>query len=229
MTTGKRTRRSPDERRSEIVEAARKVFLERGYADVGLTEIAAAGDVSRGLVYRYFPAGRPDLYMAVAEGILGELQERLRYAASAPFSPAKRMEHLLAALFAFFQDQPAAFRFLFRDVWAARDESIEAAAIAARAPMAAEIASLVAMAGPRSADEVTATSVGILGFALANIELVLNQNADPETAWRVTCSFATAHLTKGPGNGSGSSPGNGAGAGSASGPSAADSADSPSS
>lgn len=196
MTTAKRTRRSPDERRSEIVEAARKVFLDRGYAEVGLTEIAAAGDVSRGLVYRYFPAGRPDLFLAVAEGILGELQERLRYAASAPFSPARRMEHLLAALFAFFQDQPAAYRFLFRDVWAARDESIEAASIAARAPMAAEIAGLVATSGARSADEVTATSVGILGFALANIDLVLNQNADPETAWRVTCGFATAHLNK---------------------------------
>jgi AcrR family transcriptional regulator len=193
--TAKRTRRSPDRRRAEIVEAARTVFLDRGYADVGLTEIAAAGDVSRGLVYRYFPAGRPDLFLAVADGILGELQERLRYAASAPFSPAKRIEHLLAAMFAFFQDQPAAFRFLFRDVWAARDESIEAASVAARAPMAAEIASLVASSGAaREADEITATSVGILGFALANVDLVLNQGADPETAWRVTCGVATAYM-----------------------------------
>lgn len=193
----RRTRRSPDLRRAEIVEAARTVFLDRGYADVGLTEIAAAGDVSRGLVYRYFPAGRPDLFLAVADGLLGELQERLRYAASTPFSTAKRMEHLLAALFAFFQDQPEAFRFLFRDVWAARDEAIEAATVAARGPIAAEIASLVAGSGTGTgsgADEITATSVGILGFALANIELVLNQNADPETAWRVTCDVATTRL-----------------------------------
>lgn len=191
----KRTRRSPDLRRAEIVEAARNVFLERGYTDVGLTEVAAAGDVSRGLVYRYFPAGRPDLFLAVADGILGELQERLRYAASSPFSAAKRMEHLLAAMFAFFQDQPSSFRFLFRDVWAARDESIEAATLAARGPIAAEIASLVADSGADgSADEITATSVGILGFALANVELVLNQGADAETAWRVTCDFATARM-----------------------------------
>lgn len=191
----KRTRRSPDRRRAEIVEAARTVFLDRGYAEVGLTEIAAAGDVSRGLVYRYFPAGRPDLFLAVADGIFGELQERLRYASSAPFSAAKRMEHVLAALFAFFQDQPEAFRFLFRDVWAARDEAIEASTAAARAPIAAELASLVAASGATAdADEVTATSVGILGFALANIDLVLNQGAEAETAWRVTCAFATTHM-----------------------------------
>lgn len=191
----KRTRRSPDRRRAEIIEAARTVFLDRGYAEVGLTEIAAAGDVSRGLVYRYFPAGRPDLFLAVAERIFGELQERLHYASSAPFSASKRMEHVLAALFAFFQDQPEAFRFLFRDVWAARDEAIEASTSAARAPVAAEIASLVAASGVTAdASEIAVTSVGILGFALANIDLVLNQGADPETAWRVTCAFATTHM-----------------------------------
>ncbi|HEX8803977.1 MAG TPA: helix-turn-helix domain-containing protein [Acidimicrobiales bacterium] len=185
-----------DDRRAEIVGAARRVFLERGYADVGLAELARAGAVSRASIYRYFPAGRPDLFLAVTEDLVADLHERLRYAASAPFSPAKRMEHLLAALFAFFQEDPAAYRFLFRDVWAAREEAIEASAVAARAPLAAEIAAVVAQPDTPP-DEIATTSVGILAFALSAVELTLAGQADSEAAWTVTCRFATSQMAGG--------------------------------
>ena len=69
-------RKSGPARRADIVGAARAVFLAEGYADVGLTDVAAAGEVSRGLVYRHFPRGRSELFLAVTEDLLGELQER---------------------------------------------------------------------------------------------------------------------------------------------------------
>lgn len=193
MTESRQVRRDPDARRAEIVEAARAIFLERGYAEIGLVEVASAGSVSRPLVYRYFPAGRADLFVAVAEDLVAELHERLRHAGSAPFSPAKRMEHLLAALFAFFTESPGAYRVLFHELWAARDDAVAAAVVAARAPLAAEIAEVVA-AGGGTADEVLLVSTGVLGCALANIELALAGTVDAEAAWRVTCAFAAAHL-----------------------------------
>jgi AcrR family transcriptional regulator len=189
----KQVRRDPDARRAEIVDAARGIFLERGYAEIGLAEVASAGAVSRPLVYRYFPQGRPDLFVAVAEDLVAELHERLRHAASAPFSSAKRMEHLLAALFAFFTENPAAFRVLFHEVWAARDDDVAAAVVAARAPLTSDIADVVANGGG-SADEVLLISTGIFGCALANIELALAGTVDAEAAWRVTCAFAAAQL-----------------------------------
>ncbi|HEY2997896.1 MAG TPA: TetR family transcriptional regulator [Acidimicrobiales bacterium] len=182
-------------RRADIIHAARTIFLDQGYADVGLTDVAAAGEVSRGLVYRHFPGGRSDLFLAVTEDLLGELRERLRYAASAPFSPAKRMEHLLAALFAFFQERPDAYRFLFRDVWAAREESIEASAVAARASVLAELASVMAGTDvPR--DELEVASAGVLGFALAGVEMALAGRVEAETAWRVACRYATSQMER---------------------------------
>jgi AcrR family transcriptional regulator len=187
-------RKSGPARRADIVGAARAVFLAEGYADVGLTDVAAAGEVSRGLVYRHFPRGRSELFLAVTEDLLGELQERLRYAASAPFSQAKRMEQLLAALFAFFQERPDAYRFLFRDVWAAREESIEASAVAARAPLVAEIATLIA-GTDQAREEVDVASRGILGFALSAIEMALAGQVDAETAWRVACRYATSQMS----------------------------------
>jgi AcrR family transcriptional regulator len=188
---GRRLR--PSDRRAEIIAAARGVFLTTGYDGAGLAEVAEAGNVSRGSIYRYFPNGRSDLFLAVAESLVAELHGRMSYAARVPFSAAKRMEHLIAAMFAFFQEEPDAFRLLFRDVWAANDAGIEANAIAARALLTSEIAQVIADAGV-SADELTASSTGILGFALANVELALGGEVDAETAWATTSRYATSQL-----------------------------------
>jgi hypothetical protein len=65
--------------------------------------------------------------------------------------------------------------------------------VAARAPLAGEIAALVA-SHRGSADEVLLASTGILGCALANIEQVLAGAVDGESAWRVTSELALAYL-----------------------------------
>ncbi len=186
----KRVRKNPTARRAEIVATAREVFANSGYAESGLAEIATAASVSKGLLYHYFPDGRPQLFVSVMQELLAEFQQRLRQASKVPFSPRTRMEHLLAALFGFFDENPPAYRLLFRDPWVAHDETVEASAIATRVQISAEFAALMATSGP--ADDVVAASAGMLGFALANVELCLAGQVDPETAWRVTCEYATS-------------------------------------
>lgn len=187
----KRVRKRPDARRAEIIATAREVFAASGYAESGLAEIASAAKVSKGLLYHYFPAGRPQLFVSVMEGLLEEFRQRLHQAAKMPFSPRTRMEHLLAALFGFFDENPAAFRLLFRDPWVTHDVTVEAAAVATRVAISSELASLMAGQGLPS-DDLVAASTGILGFALANVELSLSGQVDPEVAWRVTCQYATS-------------------------------------
>ena len=118
----KRVRKNPDTRRAEIVATAREVFAATGYAESGLAEIASAASVSKGLLYHYFPEGRPQLFVSVMQGLLAEFQQRLRQASKMPFSPRTRMEHLLAALFGFFDENPSAYRLLFRDPWVTHDD-----------------------------------------------------------------------------------------------------------
>jgi AcrR family transcriptional regulator len=192
MSTSPAQRR-PAERREEILRAARTVFLDTGYDGAGLAEVATEGGLSRGSIYRYFPAGRTDLFVAVADILVGELHERLRYAARVPFSPARRMEHLIGALFAFFDETPAAYRLLFRDVWTAGDAAVVGTVVGSRAILTADIASVLADAD-LSAAELAAASIGILGFALANVEATLDGAADSETAWQITCRFASSVL-----------------------------------
>jgi AcrR family transcriptional regulator len=191
----KRVRKRPDTRRAEIVTTARQIFAETGYAEAGLADVAAAANVSKALVYHYFPQGRPELFANVLQELLAQFQERLRQAAKVPFSPRTRMEHLLGALFAFFDENPAAYRLLFRDPWVTHDEAVEASAIATRVQIASELAAVMAgSGGAGSADDLVAASTGLLGFALANVELCLAGQLEPETAWRVTCMYALSQF-----------------------------------
>ena len=190
----KRVRKNPNARRAEIVATAREVFASAGYAESGLAEIASAAKVSKGLLYHYFPEGRPQLFVSVMQELLAEFQQRLRQAAKVPFSPRTRMEHLLAALFGFFDENPPAYRLLFRDPWVTHDETVEASAIVTRVQIASELTALMA-GSALPADDLVAASTGMLGFALANVELCIAGQLDAETAWRVTCEYATSRFT----------------------------------
>jgi AcrR family transcriptional regulator len=77
---GVSSRRTQAERseatRGALIEAARGLFAERGYADVGTEEIVRAAGVTRGALYHHF-GGKHDLFEAVYERIEVELAERI--------------------------------------------------------------------------------------------------------------------------------------------------------
>jgi TetR/AcrR family transcriptional regulator, transcriptional repressor of aconitase len=59
-------------RRDQIVEAARALFAERGFARTTMNDVVRASGLSMGAVYRYFPA-KSDLVLAVCEGHGGDV------------------------------------------------------------------------------------------------------------------------------------------------------------
>lgn len=54
-------------RRDAILAAALNVFAEVGFDGATTKDIAAAADVTQGLLYFYFPAGKEELYLAAFE------------------------------------------------------------------------------------------------------------------------------------------------------------------
>jgi AcrR family transcriptional regulator len=62
--------------RDALIEAARALFAERGYAAVGTEEIVRAAGVTRGALYHHF-GGKRDLFEAVYERIEAELAQRI--------------------------------------------------------------------------------------------------------------------------------------------------------
>ncbi len=57
--------------RGMVLDAARQVFLERGYAGATLEAIAEEAGFSKGVVYSQF-AGKPDLFLALLERRIAE-------------------------------------------------------------------------------------------------------------------------------------------------------------
>src|SRR5829696_8068025 len=76
----KSKRRTQTERsaatRGALVAAARRLWSERGYTDVGTPEIAAAAGVTRGAMYHQF-TDKAALFLAVAEAVETDVTTRL--------------------------------------------------------------------------------------------------------------------------------------------------------
>ncbi len=62
-------------RRQQILDAAVRLFSERGFARTSMNDVVRESGMSMGAVYRYFPS-KADLVIAVGEGHGGEVDGR---------------------------------------------------------------------------------------------------------------------------------------------------------
>jgi AcrR family transcriptional regulator len=80
------TRRTQAERAAEtreaLIQAARPLFAEHGFADVALETIVRAAGVTRGALYHHF-ADKTELFAAVFERVEGEVAARMGEAMAA--------------------------------------------------------------------------------------------------------------------------------------------------
>ena len=60
-----------------LIQAARALFAERGYADVGTEEIVQRGGLTRGALYHNFRGGKEELFRAVLVQISAEVVQRV--------------------------------------------------------------------------------------------------------------------------------------------------------
>jgi AcrR family transcriptional regulator len=81
-----------------LIGAARRLWGERGYAEVGTPEIAEAAGVTRGAMYHQY-ADKAALFRAVIEALDAEIIERLQatVAAAQPKTPADTMHAMARA------------------------------------------------------------------------------------------------------------------------------------
>lgn len=77
--------------RSQIVDVARKIFTRYGYRKTTMEEIAAASRKGKSSIYYYFP-GKEDIFKAVVEKEVGELQLRMDRAIRADDIPLEKLK-----------------------------------------------------------------------------------------------------------------------------------------
>jgi AcrR family transcriptional regulator len=108
-----RRRLPTEERRALIVEAAGRLFGERGYEGTRLDDVAAAAGVTKPILYRHFDAKRV-LYLALLE------RHREDLGSFAGVIPAEgtledRLRAVLEVWFAYVEAHSYAWKMLFRD------------------------------------------------------------------------------------------------------------------
>jgi AcrR family transcriptional regulator len=70
-----------------LIDAARALFAERGYAGVGTEEIVQRAGVTRGALYHHFRGGKEDLFRAVLVQVTAETAQRVARAGRAEQDP----------------------------------------------------------------------------------------------------------------------------------------------
>jgi len=113
-----------EEKRALILDAALRVFAERGFHATGIADIAAQLGMGHGTFYRYFD-NKLDIFAALLDEIAFEVRRLVETEpAGAPSLDAYReqLERITARLFLIFTGRPARARLLFYEAWAAGPE-----------------------------------------------------------------------------------------------------------
>ncbi len=102
--------------RDKILDAAETLFAKRGYAGIGLSEVAEAAGLGKSSLFHHF-RNKPQLYAAVAARILGRIEARLVRSLAAGGDPLPRLERWIDDLTDLLAEQPTYARLLLRSLF----------------------------------------------------------------------------------------------------------------
>src|SRR4051812_163592 len=110
-----RKQREREEMRRAILDAARHLFIEGGYANVPIRRVASHIDYSAAALYRYFPT-KADIFNALAEEGFQLLMSRETLPnCPADASPLERLRHFFWGIYDFAKLYPEYFYLIFLD------------------------------------------------------------------------------------------------------------------
>jgi AcrR family transcriptional regulator len=95
-----------EERTAQILEVAAKVFARKGLAETKITDIAAAGGMSQGLVYRYF-VSKEEIFSTLVEQSMNAAVRLAQQALEQPGTPREKLSWLLAQILPDVRERPA--------------------------------------------------------------------------------------------------------------------------
>src|ERR671923_2814540 len=139
---GERRRLPVVERRELIIEAAGRLFGERGYDGTRLDDVAAAAGVTKPILYRHF-ADKEGLYLALLERHRDDLD---RFVVPAEGTLEERLRAVLEVWLTYVETHAYAWRMLFRDTGGG--PAVQAFRIAVHARARAVLAGMIGAFAP---------------------------------------------------------------------------------
>jgi TetR/AcrR family transcriptional regulator len=102
--------------RDRILDAAEDLFARRGFAGIGLREVAEVAGLGKSSLFHHFRS-KAELYAAVVGRILDLFEARLTQALAAGGGPLARFNRWLDALIDTFAEYPTSARLLLRSLF----------------------------------------------------------------------------------------------------------------
>ncbi len=182
-------------RRSEIVDAATRVFATRGYHAARMEDVSAALGISKGLLYQSF-ATKEDLFMQVCLTLVP-----WKDLSAADAGPEQRVRDLIAAIVARYEESQNFFLIL-SDFWTAamRGPNAKRAALLATGaqfyvPVRAALMAAIRDGQRTGVFSAEADAATLANLAIAAIEGVrLQHQLDPRAARKTRVVAAVADL-----------------------------------
>jgi AcrR family transcriptional regulator len=152
-----------NERRTQLLDAARQVFAEKGYHAAAMDDIADRAGVSKPVLYQHFP-GKRELYLALLDESADQLLARIHQALLSTDDNKERVRATVAAYFDFVGDPETAHRLLFESDLtnepAVRERLDRLTALCAQ-----EIAKIITEDTGLPVEESTLLAIGLVGNA----------------------------------------------------------------
>jgi AcrR family transcriptional regulator len=101
-----------DQRRAQLLDAAKEVFTSKGYHAAAMDDIAEAAGVSKPVLYQHFPS-KLDLYLALLDSSCERLVEIVTEALASTDHNADRVVATMGAFYEFVSSSAGEFRFVF--------------------------------------------------------------------------------------------------------------------
>lgn len=135
-----RPARIPADSREKILDVAEALFARRGYAGVGLREVAAGAGLGKSSLFHHF-RGKAQLYLAVLERVLVRIEARIVPSLEAGGEVLARVDRCLDAIVDALAEHPTTARLLLRSLF--EDDDLPAAAASESAAVEARLARLL--------------------------------------------------------------------------------------
>src|SRR5215467_13851719 len=117
MTTLIRTKKDvvTEFRTNGILEAARRVFAEKGFSDATVDDVAAAAGVAKGTVYLYYESKR-DIYFAALKSGIEHMYSLLDEELKKVSTPEEKLRTLIGVKLAYFDDNRDFFKIYYSEL-----------------------------------------------------------------------------------------------------------------
>ena len=152
-----------EERRVQVLRAAREVFVAQGFHTAAMDDIADRAGVSKPVLYQHFP-GKLDLYLALLDESTAVLLDTLRAALTETQDNKLRVRGAVSAYFAFVDDPDGAYRLVFESDLT-NEPAVRARVDAADDACSLMLGRVIAEDTGLSANEAELLASGLLGMA----------------------------------------------------------------